>query len=67
MGTIPLPRIPAGWHIAGTGDFNGDGNTDLVFENAATGQRSIWLLKNGTRVGIVPLPKVPLEWHIANH
>jgi len=28
-------------------DFNGSGYDDLVWENTATGQRVIWLLKNG--------------------
>jgi 5-methyltetrahydrofolate--homocysteine methyltransferase len=32
------------WRIAGVGDFNGDGKGDLVWQNTATGQRSIWFL-----------------------
>ncbi|HEY4470975.1 MAG TPA: hypothetical protein VGN21_07375 [Stellaceae bacterium] len=27
-----------GWHVVGNGDFNGDGNPDLVAQNNATGQ-----------------------------
>src|SRR6185503_9191329 len=29
------------------GDFNGDGKVDLIWQNAATGERAVWLM-NGT-------------------
>ncbi len=32
------------WHIMGTGDFNGDGNTDLVWRNSKTGENVIWFM-----------------------
>src|SRR5262249_51206457 len=35
--------------VAGTGDFNGDGKSDLLWLNTSTGQAVIWLL-NGTSV-----------------
>ena len=28
----------SGWHVIGSGDFNGDGNPDLVAQNNTTGQ-----------------------------
>ncbi|MBF0635031.1 MAG: VCBS repeat-containing protein [Nitrospinae bacterium] len=34
-----------GWHISGTGDFNGDGYTDLLLRNGTTGEVAVWLLK----------------------
>src|SRR5262249_9254138 len=37
------------WSIAGTGDFNGDGRSDILWYNNTTGQVVIWLL-NGTSV-----------------
>jgi hypothetical protein len=45
-------------------DFNGDGNADLVWEDTITGQRAIWLLKNGVFSGAINLPTVPVQWHI---
>jgi hypothetical protein len=41
--TINLSTVPVGWHIAGAGDFNGDGFADLVWENTVIGERAIWL------------------------
>ena len=30
------------WHEIGTGDFNGDGLSDILWQNTSTGQVSIW-------------------------
>lgn len=46
-------------------DFNGDGNADLVWENAFTGARVIWMLVNGAYTYATSLPAVPPNWHIA--
>jgi len=45
--------------------FNGDGYADLVWENTSTGERAIWLLKNGVFSSKINLPTVPVQWHIA--
>ena len=34
--------VPTNWHVAGTGDFNGDGRDDILWRNDA-GQLSNWL------------------------
>ena len=62
-----LPTMPVAWHIAGVGDFNGDGSADLVWENTSTGQRAIWLLKNGVLSSSYYLPTVNTQWHIEDH
>ena len=35
----------------GTGDFNGDGTSDILFENADTGEYAIWDIKNDAVTG----------------
>jgi hypothetical protein len=35
------------WVIGGTGDFNGDGQVDIVWQNDVTDERLVWLM-NGT-------------------
>jgi hypothetical protein len=56
-GTTLLPSSGAvlgiadlNWHIAATGDYNGDGRDDLVWRNDATGISSMWFM-NGTAIG----------------
>jgi hypothetical protein len=46
-------------------DFDEDGYADLVWENSVTGERGIWLLKDGTLSRVIPLPTEPTSWHIA--
>ncbi len=47
------------WKIAGTGDFDADGQTDLIWRNYATGDNAYWLL-NGTTIKTSGyLPSVP--------
>jgi hypothetical protein len=69
-GTTPFSEVLVGsnpgpsWHIIGTGDYNGDGKSDILWQNT-NGQASIWLM-NGTTptaevlVGSNPGP----TWHI---
>ena len=45
VGPIPGP----GWKEIGTGDFNGDGKSDILWQNTNTGQAAIWEM-NGTTV-----------------
>ena len=49
-------RVPdsTGWSLHGTGDFNRDGRTDVVWWHAEKGEVSLWLL-NGTTVAQNPI------------
>jgi hypothetical protein len=62
-----LATMPVQWHIAGAGDFNGDGYADLVWENTTTGQRAIWFMKNGVPYSSTSLATMPVQWHIVDH
>ena len=62
-GLVAVNPGPA-WHIKGTGDFFGDGNTDIVFQNN-DGSVALWDM-NGTNIigaGIVAVNPGP-TWHI---
>ncbi len=51
---------------AGSGDFNHDGQTDLVFQNQATGAVSVWLMNGLSRSSAVTLsPTGPAAWRLA--
>jgi hypothetical protein len=50
-----------GWKVVAVGDFNGDGKSDLVFQNQTTGQIALWymngyLYQDGNSLDVAPLP-----------
>ena len=58
---------PTSWHIAGTGDFNGDGREDILWRSDS-GALSDWLANaNGgfTSNDANAYATVPTSWHIA--
>jgi len=61
----PAVTDPA-WRIAGTGDINGDGYADLVWQNSNDGTISAWLMR-GTQVltaSVVNYSPVNPSWKI---
>ncbi len=46
--TAAFGNMPANWFVAGTGDFNGDGNSDILWRDGS-GDIAIWEM-NGTTV-----------------
>src|SRR6202042_1469120 len=43
----------------GTGDFNGDGLSDILFQNASSGQVAIWEMNGNTLIGGGPVTPNP--------
>jgi hypothetical protein len=44
-----LGNVPSNWVVAGVGDFNGDGSTDILWRDNTSGVVAIWFL-NGTSI-----------------
>jgi uncharacterized protein (AIM24 family) len=56
----------AGWKVVGVGDFNGDGKSDLVFQNQNTNQVAIWFMNGYLYQGGVLMPYTPpTGWTVA--
>ena len=63
--------IDTAWEIAGTGDFNNDGNTDILWRYygaaAYQGLNDIWYMNGTTFLGEEVLSAIPdLNWRIVN-
>jgi hypothetical protein len=60
-----LTVADAGWQIAGTGDFTGDGKTDILWRHAVTGLDLVWFMDGAGVTGSQYLETVSdLNWKI---
>jgi hypothetical protein len=57
--------IPSGYQVAGTGDFTGNGTSDILWQNPSTGDTQEWLINNGAWAGTVDLGTHPGNFQIA--
>jgi hypothetical protein len=58
------PNPGPSWKLVGSGDFNNDGHSDLLWQNTSTGQVSIWEMNGTNIIGGGPLSVDPgPTWH----
>ena len=58
------PTVGLAWSVVGTGDFDGDESSDILWRNASTGRNAIWRSGSyATRLGIASV--VNLDWKVA--
>src|SRR5258708_37677809 len=63
-GTMVSTATDLTWSIFGSSDFNGDGKSDILWRNRATGENVIWLM-NGTSISSgATFSKVDVSWCI---
>src|SRR5207253_6306825 len=57
--------ISSSWTLLPTrGDFNGDGNSDVVLRNASTGSISIWLMNGTDIIGTGTIDTGHPDWQV---
>jgi hypothetical protein len=68
-GAASLPSVSdLSWQIVGTGDFNGDGQVDILWRyNGSGGANAVWYMTGATLTGGASLPSLAdLLWKIVN-
>jgi hypothetical protein len=60
LGTVGL-----NWAVAGFGDFNGDGTTDMMLRNASSGEFLLYSISNNSITAASSVGTVGLEWQVA--
>ena len=60
-----LSQVPVAWKVVGTGDFNGDGRSDILWRND-NGELGDWLgtASGGYIVNGAASVTVPTSWHV---
>jgi len=73
-GTVSLGIVPAEWSAGKPParavqlaklDFNGDGQSDLVWENTATGEHVVWFMNGPAPAASAPITVLPPPWRLA--
>src|SRR5215831_13113563 len=62
IGAAALPNSGPSWHVIGTGDFNGDGKADIIWQNT-DGLPFIWEMNGTSMIGGAVLPNSGPSWH----
>jgi hypothetical protein len=64
--SVEVPRVAdTNWSIGGTGDYNNDGQVDILWRNGASGENGAWLM-NGTQLAtsVALTPVGDSNWQI---
>jgi hypothetical protein len=61
--TVGTISAATGWHFQDTGDFNGDGKTDLLFLNDTTHGVAIWQMNGNTVTSSPQIGTIAAGWH----
>ncbi|WNG35563.1 VCBS repeat-containing protein [Archangium violaceum] len=63
---VPMPGASSEWQVRGSGDFNRDGYSDVIWYNPGTRQVSVWHLRNNNVYGVTDIatPSGSSEWDV---
>jgi hypothetical protein len=63
---LDTPNPGADWRVVGSADLNGDGDTDLIFQNSTTGDLAYWMMSRTRQmsVGTFSIPNPGPNWQV---
>jgi hypothetical protein len=64
-GSFPLSRVGAPFAVDPAADLDGDGKSDLLWQNTVTGERYVWLMNKTGFMSGVSIGTIPTQWEIA--
>jgi hypothetical protein len=60
----PVGSPGASWHVTSIGDYNGDGKSDILMQNSATGGIWQWLMNGNQIVGTNSVGNPGTNWTV---
>lgn len=62
----PVPNVPLDYKVVGTGDLNGDGFADVVWQQQSTGNLYAWIMQGPTVIATpaLSIPTVGTGWQV---
>ena len=59
-----LGNVPTDWMVVETGDFDGDGRSDILWRNTVTGDIAMWFMNGVTLASGAGVGNVSTDWVI---
>jgi hypothetical protein len=63
---VKIANLGLEWQVGGSGDFNGDGKSDILWQNKATGQVVIWEMNGSQVLQSQPIATLPSQWKVGS-
>ena len=63
IGAASIGNPGPDWHILGTGDYNNDGKSDILWQNSS-GAVAIWEMNGTTPIATATITNPGPTWHV---